>query len=132
MTHNAFNEYLLNKYDTYDNLYNGVHHYESIELKNSRGVTLLPTGTTITKGYTYTYWDDWAQELIITGDLSTPITNYEYETKIDNDKRNIYILRQEYLGIAFNDMEKIMSYKKGSSDYISGTLKNANNIKLTS
>ncbi|MFL0774487.1 MAG: baseplate wedge protein 53 [Prochlorococcus sp.] len=132
MTHNAFDEYLLNKYDTYDNLYNGVHHYESIELKNSRGVTLLPTGTTITKGYTYTYWDDWAQELIITGDLSTPITNYEYETKIDNDKRNIYILKQEYLGIAFNDMEKIMSYKKGSSDYISGTLKNANNIKLTS
>ena len=127
-----FDEFLLNKYDTYDNLYNGVHHYKSIELKNSSGVTLLPTGTTISKGYTYTYYDTNIKGLVTTGDLSTPVTNYEYEAEIEDEKRNIFILKAEYLGIAFDNIEKIMTYKKGSSNYISGTLKNADNIKLTS
>ena len=127
-----FDAYLLNKYDTYDNLYNGVHHYESIELKNSIGITLLPTGTTVSKGYTYTYYDSNIKSLVTTGNLSTPVTNYEYESKVEDDKRNIFILKVEYLGIAFDDMEDIMTYKKGSSNYISGTLKNADNIKLTS
>ena len=127
-----FDAYLLNKYETYDNLYNGIHHYESIELKNSAGVTLLPTGTTVSKGYTYTYYDSDLQGLVTTGDLSTPVTNYEYEAKIEDEKRNIFILKSEYLGIAFDDIENIMTYKKGSSNYISGTLKNADNIKLTS
>ena len=127
-----FDAYLLNKYDTYDNLYNGIHHYESIQLKNSSGITLLPTGTTVSKGYTYTYYDSGLQGLVTTGDLSTPVTNYEYEAKIEDEKRNIFILKAEYLGIAFDNIEKIMTYKKGSSNYISGTLKNADNIKLTS
>ena len=127
-----FDAFLLNKYDTYDNLYNGIHHYESIELKNSIGVTLLPTGTTISKGYTYTYYDTNIKSLVTTGDLSTPLTNYEYEAKIEDEKRNIFLLKEQYLGIAFDDIENIMTYKKGSSNYISGTLKNADNIKLTS
>ena len=134
-----FDEYLFNKYGSwtgiqqdYNALYNGVHHYESIELKNSAGVTLLPTGTTVSKGYTYTYYDSDLQGLVTTGDLSTPVTNYEYESKIEDEKRNIFILKTEYLGIAFDDIENIMTYKKGSSNYISGTLKNADNIKLTS
>jgi len=134
-----FDQYLFNKYGSYvntiadyDALYNGVHHYESIELKNSAGVTLLPTGTTVSKGYTYTYYDSGLQGLVTTGDLSTPVTNYEYESKIEDDKRNIFLLKAEYLGIAFDDIENIMTYKKGSSNYISGTLKNADNIKLTS
>ena len=35
MTQEDFDRYLLNKYETYDNLYNGIHHYETIEIKNS-------------------------------------------------------------------------------------------------
>ena len=140
MQQTAWDSYLLDKYSNYpsgytseyDWLYNGIHHYESIELKNSAGVTLLPTGTTVSKGYTYTYYDSDLQGLVTTGDLSTPITNYEYESKIEDEKRNIFILKTEYLGIAFDDIENIMTYKKGSSNYISGTLKNADNIKLTS
>ena len=126
------NNILLNKYDTYDKLYNGIHHYESIQLKNSSGITLLPTGTTVSEGYTYTYFDTGIQSLVTTPDLSTPITNYQYESKIEDAKRNIYLLKEQYLGIAFDDVERIMTYKKGSSNYISGTLKNADNIKLTS
>ena len=124
--------YLLNKYDTYDNLYNGIHHYESVELKNNNNVTLLAPGIRVSKGYTYTYFDSLLDVVVTSGDLSTPVTNYEYEIKIENDKRNISLLKPIYLGVAFDDMEKIMEYKKGSSNYVSETLINADNIKLTS
>jgi len=131
LTQLQYDRYLINKYGYYDNIYSGIHHYESIEVKNDRGVTLLPTGTTISKGYTYTYWDSLKRTRVTTVDLSTPITNYEYETKIEDEKRNIFILKPEYLGIATDDMDTIMKYKKGSSTFISRTLKNADNIKLT-
>ena len=131
LTQLQYDRYLINKYGYYDNIYSGIHHYESIEVKNDRGVTLLPTGTTISKGYTYTYWDNIKQTRVTTVDLSTPITNYEYETKIEDEKRNIFILKPEYLGIATDDMDTIMKYKKGSSTFVSRTLKNADNIKLT-
>ena len=124
--------YLLNKYDTYDNLYNGIHHYESVELKNNNNVTLLAPGIRVSKGYTYTYFDSILDVVVTSGDLSTPVTNYEYEIKIEDEKRNISLLKPIYLGVAFDDMEKIMEYKKGSSNYVSETLKNADNIKLTS
>lgn len=124
--------YLLNKYDTYDNLYNGIHHYESVELKNNNNVTLLAPGIRVSKGYTYTYFDSLLDVVVTSGDLSTPVTNYEYEIKIEDEKRNISLLKPIYLGVAFDDMEKIMEYKKGSSNYVSETLKNADNIKLTS
>jgi hypothetical protein len=127
-----FDAYLLNKYETYDNLYNGVHHYESIELRDSRGVTLLPTGTTVSKGYTYTYWDSFIESLVTTVDLASPITNFQYEEKIEDDKRNIFLLKADYLKLAVDNMSEIMDYKKGSSNYISRTLKNADNIRLTS
>ena len=131
LTQLQYDRYLINKYGYYDNIYSGIHHYESIEVKNDRGVTLLPTGTTISKGYTYTYWDSLKRTRVTTVDLSTPITNYEYETKIEDEKRNIFILKPEYLGIATDDMDTIMKYKKGSSTFVSRTLKNADNIKLT-
>ena len=131
LTQLQYDRFLINKYDTYDNLYSGIHHYESIECKSSRGVTMLPTGTTVKKGYTYTYWDEYAQTRVTTPDLSTPITNYDYETKIEDEKRNIYILKPLYLGTASDNIENIMEYKKGSSDYVTETLKNADNIKLT-
>ena len=132
MTQEDFDRYLLNKYETYDNLYNGIHHYESIELKDSRGVTLLPTGTTVSKGYTYTYWDSYIESLVTTVDLASPITNFQYEEKIEDDKRNIFLLKGDYLKLAVDNMSEIMDYKKGSSNYISRTLKNADNIRLTS
>jgi len=61
-----------------------------------------------------------------------PVTNYEYEEKLNNDKRNIYLLKSTYLNIILDDMNDNMQYKKGSSQYVSETLKRADNIRLTS
>jgi len=63
-------------------------------------------------------------------DYLIPVTNYEYESNIENTKRNIYILKPQYLNIILNDIEDFMEYKKGATQYVSNTLKVADNIKL--
>lgn len=59
-----------------------------------------------------------------------PVTNYEYEDRIEASKRNIYVLKKEYIGLLFNDLEDIMPYKKGSTQYVSESLKKADNPRL--
>ena len=41
---NALDEILLEKYGTYQKLYQEIHHYETVEIKNSRGGIVLPGG----------------------------------------------------------------------------------------
>ena len=127
-----FDAFLLNKYDDYDTLYNGIHHYETEEVKNSQGVTIVPAGLQVDSSYSISYYDFFIEQQITTGNISVPITNYEYEEKVENDKRNIYSLKSTYLGIVLNDMPEIMEYKEGSSQYVSETLKRGDNIRLYS
>jgi hypothetical protein len=62
---------------------------------------------------------------------SRPVTNYEYESKLNEDKRQILILRPEYLSVIITDLKNSMRYNRESSDYISDNLKNTYNPKLT-
>jgi hypothetical protein len=236
----VFDNVMLEKYDTYDNLYNGIHHYETQEIKDSVGNLILPSGIKIpnewksgngfvnafkTEGVSFISYNNTRKtytivplniiesielgskviisgssenavnstftisnvensfgnlisfeiestiapetdEIEITGNetlefiskislsnsnnyyyeyydgnlgnevtlpassILTPITNYEYESQLEDDKRNIFVLKPRYLNIVFNDLEEIMKYKKGSSQYVSRTLKKGDNIRL--
>lgn len=239
----SFDQILLDKYGSYENLYSGVHHYETVEVKNSRGITVLPSGlktpntwrtngnfiqvtrtsitqifagsagipsTTVTvtlnngiqglkvgdqvsinnisesvfngkfavtsvfapfddiavvftyelpsvpvianqtingteevlftiegnigvgNAYYYEYYDDGLgyYTTLPSTEIIVPVTNYEYESNIENDKRNIFALKPEYLNVVFNDIDDIMPYKKGSTQYVNATLKRGDNIRL--
>jgi len=126
----TFDSYILDKYGSYDNA-NAVHHYETIEVKNSNNVTLVPAGLTVDEGSSYSYYDSNGQSFVSSGDFTTPITNIVYEERIEEAKRNIFLLKGRYIPIILDDIERVMSYEKGSSDYISGTLKSSSNIRLT-
>ena len=130
MPQNTFDAFLLSKYGTYDKM-NDVHHYETREVKNSQGVVIVPAGKIVDKGYSYTYYEEFQQAFVDTGDITVEVTNYDYETRIEEAKRNISLLKRRYLPVILDDIEKEMKYKKGSSDYISGTLKSSDNIRLT-
>ena len=127
-----FDRFVLDKYGDYNTLYNGIHHYETIEIKNTQGVTIVPAGLQVDSSYSVSYYDFFTDLQVTTGNLATPITNYEYEEKVENDKRNIFILKPRYLNIVFDDMEEIMQYKKGSSQFVSENLKTGDNIRLYS
>ena len=126
-----FDRHLIDTYGTYENL-NSIHHYETIEIKNSMGVKLVEQGLEVDSDYSITYYDSITEQEVTQTNIVTPITNLEYETKLDDDKRNIFLLKPSYVNVVTDDMEEIMAYKKGSTEYISKTLKKAENIRLYS
>ena len=127
-----FDNYVLNKYKTYDTLYGGIHHYETMEVKNNQGVIIVPGGLEVPSTYSVSFYDYFADKQVDSGNISVPVTNYEYEEKKENDKRNIFILKNRYLNVVLDDMENMMLYQKGSSQFKTETLKTADNIRLYS
>ena len=127
-----FDRFVLDKYGDYDTLYNGIHHYETEEVKNSQGVTIVPAGLQVDASYSVSYYDFFIEQQITTGNISIPVTNYEYEEKIDDNKRNIFLLKPRFLNIVLDDMDDIMQYKKGSTQFVNESLKTGDNIRLYS
>ena len=126
-----FDTYLLDKYETYEKL-NEVHHYETKEIKNIAGTTIVEEGLWVESDYSVTYYDWYAgvEKTPSSSDLIKTVTNYEYEDEIENNKRNIYILKPIYLNIIKDDLKEMMQYKKGATQYLDKTLKIAENIRL--
>ena len=126
-----FDRYVLEKYETYEKL-NEVHHYETKECKNSVDAVVVPEGLQVDSDYSVTYYD-WYLSGEITkssSDIVVEVTNYEYESKLEDAKRSIFLLKPKYLNIVKDDMDNLMRYKKGSTQYLDETLKIAENIRL--
>ncbi len=127
-----FNRYITEKYGTEENLYSGIHHYESREVKANDGTIIIPSGARVSVGQSVSFYDEITDQQIIRTDVAMPITNYMHEDKLNNDKRNIFLLKPIYLNILFDDIEEIMSNKKGSTQFVSRTLVAGDNIRLYS
>jgi hypothetical protein len=128
MTQRTFEKVMLEKYGSYENLYAGIHHYETEEIRNSSGVIIVPAGIQVDPDFDVQYSEN--GQLVIKQNIAVPVTNYEYENKLEEDKRGIFILKPLYLSVVFNDIEEIMTYKKGGDQYVNPTLKRADNIRL--
>jgi len=124
-----FENYLLDKYDTYENI-NATHHYETTEVKNSKGVVIVPAGLEVDSNYSVSFYDEEIEGMTIVSSPVTEITNYHYEEKLQEDRRNIFLLKPRFLNVVKDDLEEMMQYKKGSTQYKSETLKTADNIRL--
>ena len=129
MTQINFENYLLEKYETYDNI-NAAHHYETTEVKNSSGVVIVPAGLEVDSNYSISFYDSVTEGMTIVSSPVTEVTNYMYEERLQDDRRNIFILKQRFLNVVKDDLEEMMEYKKGSTQYMNGTLKRADNIRL--
>ena len=126
-----FDELMLDKYGSYDTLFNGIHHYETLEVTDARGVKIVNAGLKVESDYSITFFDEHADQMK-TVTPTIPVTNYQYEQKVNEDKRNIYLLQPRYLQIVRDDLEDLMTYREGSTQYMSETLKRADNIRLFS
>lgn len=129
MTQINFENYLLEKYETYDNI-NAAHHYETTIVKNSSGVVIVPAGLEVDSNYSISFYDSVTEGMTIVSSPVTEISNYMYEERLQDDRRNIFILKQRFLNVVKDDLEEMMEYKKGSTQYMNGTLKRADNIRL--
>ena len=126
-----FDELMLDKYGSYDTLFNGIHHYETIEVKDARDVKIVNAGLKVESDYSVTFYDERAGGMR-TVTPTIPVTNYQYGQKVNEDKRNIYLLQPRYLQVVRDDLEDLMTYREGSTQYMSETLKRADNIRLFS
>ena len=126
-----FDELMLEKYGSYDTLFSGIHHYETLEVKDARDVKIVNAGLKVESDYSVTFFDERAGEMK-TVTPTIPVTNYQYEQKVNEDKRNIYLLQPRYLQVVRDDLEDLMTYREGSTQYMSETLKRADNIRLFS
>lgn len=135
LTQRSFDTFLLEKYGTYDNI-NATHHYETYEVKNTIGTIIVPKGLKVSSNFSITYFDPLLGG--INGSLQTatnityPVTNLQYEDNLQEKKRRIRVIRPEYLNLIFDDLSKIMPYKKGSTQYVSESLKRGDNLRIFS
>ena len=102
-----------------------------INYSGGEEVTFTVEGSVGTgNAYYYEYYDNNSYHTVPAAKMTEAVTNYQYEMKKEDDKRNIFTLKPEYLNVIFNDMDEIMPYKKGASQYVSDTLKKGENIRL--
>lgn len=129
MTQNSFYEYIDQKYGSFDNA-SKTKHYETIEIRDSYDNIVLEKGLIVNQNFEFTYYDKVLSELKTVTDITKAVTFFEYEENIQNEKRNIYLIKPIYLNIILNDVNEIMTYKK-SDQYINDNLKKASNTRLT-
>ena len=89
---------------------NAIRHYETTEVKDADGRLILPKGKIVDQGFTIPKPNDPTATINPTGG----VTNYEYETRINDKKRGIYVLKPSYLGMYVEDMRRIMQYERSS------------------
>lgn len=131
---NVRDEWPLSDRDLYDyaeriygNDLNATHHFETTEVKDSRGRLILPAGKVVDKGFKIPNPDDYSA-----ADLNptTGVSNYIYETRKNDAKRSIFLLRPSYLQQFLNDMRDIMTYQR-SSQYVDTRLIRTENTRNT-
>ena len=129
MTQFNFENYLLEKYGTYENI-NATHHFETTEVKNTSGVVIVAAGLEVDSNFSITYFDEKTEGMTTVNSPVIEVTNYMYEDRLQDDRRNIFLLKRRFLNVVKDDLEEMMLYKKGSTQYKSETLKTADNIRL--
>ena len=129
LSQQAFETYVLDKYKTLAKL-DEVHHYESNEVKDSSGVIIFPKGVRVSAGQSVSYFEPLSDEQVTVNPVSKAVTNYQYEQSVNDKKRRIFLIKSIYLNVVFDDLEEMMQYKEGSTQYVSESLKRADNIRL--
>jgi len=62
--------------------------------------------------------------------LSKPITNFEYESNLNDLKRRIYILKPNYLSVIVTDLRNMMTYDEEDPNYLNDKLKKTYNERI--
>ena len=126
MGNNDFLTYVNSKYTTQE--LSNIHHYETKIIRDSRGRLIQPKGLTVPAGHSVTFLDN---GVLTTKSSLTSFTFFEHETNLNDEKRNINILRPEYLTIFLENFEEIMEYKP-SRQFVSDNLKKTENPRIIS
>ena len=136
---NIRNEWPLNSRDIFDYSFekygddlNATRFFETKEVKNSSGTILLNKGIAVDSDFEFNYYEDTTNKYINVKGTSvrTGISNYEYETRLNDEKRSVFLLKPGYLQQFINDFRDIMIYGQ-SSQAINDNLIKTENTNIT-
>ena len=121
-----FSTYLNAKY-TSEQLSN-IHHYETKIIRDSKGRLIQPEGLKVPAGHSISFLDN---GVLRTESSLTSYSFLQHETDLNDAKRNINILRSEYLNLFLEDFANIMEYQE-SNQFVSENLKKTENPRIIS
>ncbi len=109
---------ILYKYTTelYGNA-DATHHYETLERKDADGNIVIPAGLQVETGWTQEYihsTNPLVKKTLTLASDTTPVTNFEYEEQKNTKKREIDLIKPEFLQFFIQDFEAITSYDQNS------------------
>lgn len=131
--------------NVYGSAMNDTRFYETIEVKDSEGRLILPEGQIVDYNFKsprpavdgnpttseVRYWDNGLNLAVTKTQITRPISNYQYETRLNNEKRGIYVLRRSYMQQFVEDTRILMRYGP-SSQYKNARKKASDNIRIKS
>ncbi len=129
MSQESFANYMIRRYGSEENFSN-IHHYVTKEIRDSVGRVISRAGFEVPLSYTTNYFDNQTKTQVTTTDNKVAVTNYEYEESREDAKRNIFVIKSNYLAVIKNDIDELMPYRNGSTQFLTDNLVQGDNIKL--
>ena len=126
MSNQDFLTYLNQKY-TSEELSN-IHHYETREIRDSSNTLIQKAGINVKSDHSVTYVDEGTT---ITTSSFKSVSYLQHETNLNDAKREILILRRDYISTILRDIGDIMEYKR-SQQFINDGLKQTENPRIIS
>ena len=134
---NVRNEWPLNNRDIFDYSFekygdnlNATRFFETKEIKNSSGSIILEKGKVVDSDFVFKYYDTNGIVEVKGTNVRTGVSNYDYEVRLNEEKRSIFVLKPEYLQQFLNDFRDIMLYGQ-SSQAINDNLIKTENTNIT-
>ena len=121
-----FLTYLNQKY-TAEELSN-IHHYETKIVRDSLGKLIQPEGLRVPENHSITFLDNGVSRTV---SRLTSFSFLEHEINLNDAKRNIDILKIEYLNLFLENFREIMEYKP-SRQFVRDNLKKTENPRIIS
>ena len=120
-------QYSLEKYG--DTL-NATRFFETKEIKDSKGNIILEKGKVVDSDFEFKYSDNNSIVTVKGTAIRTGISNFDYEVRLNDEKRSIFLLKREYLQQFLSDFRDIMVYGQ-SSQAINDNLAKTENTNVT-
>ena len=130
LTQLQLNEFLNEKYTPQQLV--SIHHYETLELRDNKNQLILPAGITVDEDFNMEYLSGGqirSTNSLVDGRPIKAVTFFDHENELNDRKRNINVLKPEFLGVFIKEFERIMKYEK-SSQYVNRKLKKTENPRI--
>jgi len=128
LSQRSFDNYLIQKYGDYSSIYS-AHHYETFQVRDSLGDEMIGEGLEVASDFSITFYDRGLKQEVTKSEIYE-VTNYDYENRKQEEKRNIFLLKSEYLNLVITDIESLMPYRQGSTQYVNPSTVKGDNIRL--